>query len=249
MTMASINFGGYKRIVRYVWDPEPTNHDFAHFPIWCLGHKYSRLEVGDYHQSPSLYQKTSYETNQTTAAVADDYSVGPRNESGLENRLHVNSEDDRGWPKEFLDDFESRFWFTYRSNFPLIRKLSNPAKALSNAFGVRLRSQHVDHGGFTSDVGWGCMIRSGQCLIANTLAMLRLGRGLFWPSYLTFVTNRETDWRRGARIGEEKELLMLFADHPEAPFSLHKFVEYGAMACGKYPGEWFGPSATARCIQ
>lgn len=26
-------------------------------------------------------------------------------------------------------------------------------------------------------------------------------------------------------------------------------MERGAAVCGKYPGEWFGPSATARCIQ
>lgn len=26
-------------------------------------------------------------------------------------------------------------------------------------------------------------------------------------------------------------------------------MRHGAAACGKYPGEWFGPSATARCIQ
>lgn len=41
----------------------------------------------------------------------------------------------------------------------------------------------------------------------------------------------------------------MFADDPVAPFSIHRFVKYGASACGKHPGEWFGPSATARCIQ
>lgn len=51
------------------------------------------------------------------------------------------------------------------------------------------------------------------------------------------------------QVREEKELLSLFADDPDAPFSIHRFVEHGASACGKYPGEWFGPSATARCIQ
>ena len=41
----------------------------------------------------------------------------------------------------------------------------------------------------------------------------------------------------------------MFADHPDAPYSIHRFVQCGADSCGKYPGEWFGPSATARCIQ
>jgi cysteine protease ATG4 len=47
----------------------------------------------------------------------------------------------------------------------------------------------------------------------------------------------------------DRAILSLFADDPKAPFSVHRFVEHGAAVCGKYPGEWFGPSATARCIQ
>jgi len=41
----------------------------------------------------------------------------------------------------------------------------------------------------------------------------------------------------------------LFADSPDAPFSIHRFVQHGASACGKHPGQWFGPSATASCIK
>lgn len=62
-------------------------------------------------------------------------------------------------------------------------------------------------------------------------------------------TDASAEWRRGTRLDEERSLLSLFADDPEAPFSIHRFVSHGASACGKHPGEWFGPSATARCIQ
>jgi cysteine protease ATG4 len=70
-------------------------------------------------------------------------------------------------------------------------------------------------------------------LLANAIAMVRLGR----------------DWRREESVEEECRLLKDFADDPRAPYSIHSFVRHGASACGKYPGEWFGPSATARCIQ
>lgn len=41
----------------------------------------------------------------------------------------------------------------------------------------------------------------------------------------------------------------MFADEPDAPFSIHRFVNHGSLYCGKHPGEWFGPSATSRCIE
>lgn len=44
-------------------------------------------------------------------------------------------------------------------------------------------------------------------------------------------------------------MLSLFADHPDAKFSIHRFVKHGAEFCHKFPGEWFGPSATAKCIE
>jgi len=115
---------------------------------------------------------------------------------------------------------------------PCYTQISRSQGIICYVLKVRL-SQLVDQGGFTSDAGWGCMIRSGQSLLANALVMLNLGR----------------DWRRGSSILEERKILSLFADDPKAPYSIHKFVYHGASACGKHPGEWFGPSATARCIQ
>ena len=58
-----------------------------------------------------------------------------------------------------------------------------------------------------------------------------------------------TDWRCDSNLRDERHIVSLFADDPRAPYSIHKFVEYGAEACGTHPGQWFGPSATARCIQ
>ncbi|KAJ5329000.1 hypothetical protein N7452_009390 [Penicillium brevicompactum] len=146
---------------------------------------------------------------------------------------NASMSNDTTWPQEFISDFGSRIWITYRSNFTPIPRTKTPEATSSMTLGVRLRSQLMDSQGFTSDTGWGCMIRSGQALLANTLSILLLGR----------------DWRRGEKVEEESRLLSLFADHPDAPFSIHRFVQRGAESCGKYPGEWFGPSATAKCIQ
>lgn len=81
------------------------------------------------------------------------------------------------WPKEFISDFGSRVWITYRSGFIPIPRTNTPEATSAMTLGVRLRSQLMDSQGFTSDTGWGCMIRSGQSLLANTCSILRLGRG------------------------------------------------------------------------
>lgn len=137
------------RAIRYFWDPEPRNEDPSAM-IWCLGQKYI--------DTPPSTKETTLES-----AIKDDPAST--------------------WPPEFLDDFESRIWMTYRTDFPMIPRspetrglsLTNPAAALEYA-GRVLKGQTGE--GFSSDVGWGCMIRSAQSLLANALITLHLGRGI-----------------------------------------------------------------------
>lgn len=230
-----------KRAVDYLWDRPARNDDPS--PICCLGRTY---EPQYNHQRTSSAPGTSPSgssdsevshadsavvTQPTTSAedAADDELVKSFDQVQMSKSM---DEEDLGWPAEFLDDFESRLWLTYRNSFAPIHKSSETAAASNMSFTTKLRSI-ANQGAFTSDTGWGCMIRSGQSLLANTVVLLRLGR----------------EWRRGQREQEHHQILSLFADTPEAPFSIHKFVEHGAKACGTYPGEWFGPSATARCIR
>ncbi|OJD23352.1 hypothetical protein ACJ73_05297, partial [Blastomyces percursus] len=252
--MNNVDIGKYKRIVQYFWDPEPKNDDEPGSPIWCLGRVYQPLTCPQPQprpQSPQTQEgdnKTRDEHRNDSDQTIHATTTRPSDNGPRLNRqvpLFANhhgsttanppgqQQGQQDWPAAFLDDFESKIWLTYRSSFPLIPKSSDPNAASAMTLGVRLRSQLVDPQGFTTDTGWGCMIRSGQSLLANALAILFLGR----------------DWRRGTKVKEESNLLSLFADDPRASFSIHRFVEHGASACGKYPGEWFGPSATARCIQ
>ena len=170
--MSNVDFGRYKRIVQYFWDPEPQNDDVLNSPIWCLGTKYdSRLNAGR-------------EGTPAPCVTADTPShiAGSSEQASTGSMTSVEKVDDksvhRGWSETFLDDFESRFWFTYRSGFPEIKKSLDPQALQAVTFSVRVRSQLMNQSGFTSDTGWGCMIRSGQSLLANALLILRLGRGI-----------------------------------------------------------------------
>ena len=242
--MSKSDFGGrLQRMVQRFFDSPPKNDDESQAPIWCLGRPYAaslvqsvRKDVHERNPQAGCHDETTQSLHDQDSYVAPDLTEPTSINGTYETPRKVSVDDDDqegGWPRDFLDDFESRIWLTYRSNFPPIPKSIDPKASSAMSFSVRLRSQLIEGGGFTSDTGWGCMIRSGQSLLANTLMMLRLGR----------------DWRRGTKELEERKLLSMFADDPNAPFSIHRFVQHGAEACGTHPGQWFGPSATAQCIR
>ncbi|KAK0610427.1 hypothetical protein B0T17DRAFT_593579 [Bombardia bombarda] len=235
-----------RRILHKIWDPEPINDRSANEPVWCLGCSYA-LDTKTYGPPPQLSASTppadpaksppTPPTAESTVAAAAHQppdtppdSVSSSFDSSL---AYEEPGQDGGWPPAFLDDFESRIWMTYRTGFEVIPRSADPKASSSLSFAMRLKTSFGDATGFSSDTGWGCMIRSGQSLLANAILIARLGR----------------EWRRAVDPDAEREVLSLFADDPRSPYSLHSFVQHGAVACGKYPGEWFGPSATARSIQ
>lgn len=246
-----INGVDVKRFVRYFYDPQPKNDDVSGMPIWCLGREYASgpppqpVSTTDHDDIVEIASSIdSYAPSETTVSTSPELpaSVPPASSGSFDDASLVNGDNvpslsndpsDGGWPTPFLDDFESKIWMTYRSNFAPIPRSQDPGVSTGITFSVRLRNL-AEREGFGSDTGWGCMIRSGQSLLANALIMLRMGR----------------DWRRRkSEVIEESKVVSLFADSPEAPFSIHKFVQHGAAACGKHPGQWFGPSATASCIK
>ncbi|KAL3233864.1 Cysteine protease ATG4 [Nakaseomyces bracarensis] len=140
-------------------------------------------------------------------------------------------------PDNINKDILSRLNFTYRTNFEPIRKQdsgpsplnvrvvfrNNPLSTLDNVI------NHRDY--FITDIGWGCMIRTGQSLLGNAIQMVKYGK----------------DYRSADK--DTHEITELFADNFNSPFSLHNFVTMGNKLNGISPGEWFGPATTSSCIQ
>lgn len=166
-----------------------TNDVASKSSIWCLGQEHIRSPPpppAEARPRPPSFNNTQPSPPESTAshsipsngpATPPDSTASSSFDSGLAYDEARNSEDDYGWPPSFLDDFEARIWLTYRSGFPAIPRSQDPAAASAISLKVRF-SSWADQGGFTSDTGWGCMIRSGQSLLANSLVMLRLGRGM-----------------------------------------------------------------------
>jgi hypothetical protein len=123
-----------------------------------------------------------------------------------------------GWPSSFYHDFYSRIALTYRTGFPAIPCSPSSSQAGHGGVGGVLSSLGASMGrggrtgisdvkevggeGLSSDTGWGCMLRTGQSLLANALMVVHLGRGSFPSSFRPFLPRPNlsfphyADWRR-----------------------------------------------------
>ncbi|KAL1189572.1 Cysteine protease ATG4b [Cardamine amara subsp. amara] len=109
----------------------------------------------------------------------------------------------------FKQDFSSLILMTYRRGFEPIGDTT-----------------------YTSDVNWGCMLRSGQMLFAQALLFQRLGRS----------------WRKKDSEppeGEYLKILELFGDCEASAFSIHNLILVGE-SYGLAAGSWVGPYAVCR---
>ncbi|XP_060064058.1 cysteine protease ATG4B-like [Ylistrum balloti] len=114
--------------------------------------------------------------------------------------------------EELHRDFVSRLWMTYRRNFPAIGGT-----------------------GPTGDTGWGCMLRCGQMMLAQTLLVHHCGREWVWAD------NGHHDdiyWR----------ILSLFQDKKSANYSIQQIASMGVSE-GKAVGQWFGPNTVAQVLK
>lgn len=176
----------FRRLMQLFWDPEPSNDPSADQPVWCLGQRYKLGDkpASDYSAKSQITTKpdkpitANDDKNQSTAAP-NAAAASHEADSGHVSCTFACEEPlpQGSWPQLFIDDFESRFWMTYRSDFEKIPASSDPKALASLSLAMRIKSSFGDQAGFTSDSGWGCMIRSGQSLLATTIALLRLGRG------------------------------------------------------------------------
>jgi hypothetical protein len=198
--MAHVDLGRYRRIVQMFWDPEPTNDASLDQPVWCLGRSYKLHNAKEVQASKRAdhYSSSDKSTKATPPATSHSSASDGDPESGVlvsatyapdtppdstsssfssSLAYEEQAQEDGRWPQGFIDDFESRLWMTYRSDFELIPKAVDPKAVSSLSLSMRIKSQLSDQAGYSSDSGWGCMIRSGQSLLANAILCLRLGRG------------------------------------------------------------------------
>ncbi|TBU38471.1 peptidase family C54-domain-containing protein [Dichomitus squalens] len=266
LTAARHGKGHLDKAMRYLLDSDATP-DKCPEPIWLLGVQHPGYEPSpppapDPNASPA--RRSSADSRRGSAFRSSNSSPGSPSSAPPDPSLSqsqppssypANSKDrdkdpSKNWPPVFYADFTSRIWLTYRSQFFPIRDTTlaaleqevhdSPTGLPSSPPSKRWNWPIGGEKGWTSDAGWGCMLRTGQSLLANALLHLHLGR----------------DWRRPphpvytADYAMYVQIVTWFLDTPSplCPFSVHRMALVGK-DLGKEVGQWFGPSTAAGAIK
>lgn len=160
---------------------------------------------------------------------------------------------DEGGREHFRRCFSSLLWLTYRRGFPPLAG-----------------------GSLTTDSGWGCVLRTGQMLLARGLMLHLMPSGWTWSvsqravkddmDLLRSTESIQSGWnssqhagRRARKLslgslldrpteGTHRKVVAWFADLDTAPFGIHRLVELGKSS-GKKAGDWYGPSIVAHILR
>ncbi|KAF7990698.1 hypothetical protein HCN44_000503 [Aphidius gifuensis] len=167
----------------------------------------------------SCYHKKSDDNLEATSPEAASEAAGSDNDSNGDVSIAEDATSLDETMDGFKRDFSSRLWLTYRKEFPILNGSS-----------------------FSTDCGWGCMLRSGQMMLAQALVCHFLGRDWRWrPDQLSIATPLEEN--------KHRMIIKWFGDQPapQSPLSIHSLVSLGA-STGKRAGDWYGPASVAHLL-
>ncbi|CAD6993213.1 cysteine protease ATG4D [Ceratitis capitata] len=234
--------------VKYGWSGKIKPNFSKEQPVWLLGRCYHRK----YTPPSSMESSTELSTNAggliATSLSGSAYETaeqylpvdGATNTSNIYPPLNPHQIDEIVVPQElgmdaaenqvaehpweegiegFRRDFYSRIWMTYRREFPT-----------------------MNGSNYTSDCGWGCMLRSGQMLLAQGLVCHFLGRSWRYDA--------DTQLHSTFEDNMHKKIIKWFGDSSSksSPFSIHALVSLGE-EMGKKPGDWYGPASVSYLLK
>lgn len=146
--------------VSHLWNQQEQQQSSSDSTLWLLGCEYA-VTMSTLEKDMMRAQREPIFDTITTTTTGEDNDNDDDDETSAETGDNTTtassapSSYDMTMPPDFYHDLCSRLWMTYRHNFPPIRPSA-----------------------YKTDIGWGCMLRSGQSLLANTLLIHCLGRGM-----------------------------------------------------------------------
>ncbi|XP_055923800.1 cysteine protease ATG4D [Eupeodes corollae] len=211
--------------VKYGWSGKIRSNFSKEQPVWLLGRCYHRKYTPPTSMESSAELTASLEpikggltaVHQIEIQVDESLVAQELGMDAIENQAAENP-----WEEGiegFKRDFYSRLWMTYRREFPI-----------------------MNGSNYTSDCGWGCMLRSGQMLLAQGLLCHFLGRSWRWDPETQLHSTYEDNLHR--------KIIKWFGDSSSknSPFSIHALVNLG-QEMGKKPGDWYGPASVSHLLR
>ncbi|XP_053684547.1 cysteine protease ATG4D [Sabethes cyaneus] len=224
--------------VKFGWTGKIKTNFSKEQPLWLLGRCYHQKATPIPSMESSVELSSNLETNQLVfegvqpavqlqERASEIFVESPPEETGTDAAEDISPDatvEEEGI-EAFKRDFISRLWMTYRKEF-----------------------QTMDDSNYTSDCGWGCMIRSGQMLLAQGLMIHFLGRNWRWDSSGENLRLNYNSLNYEDSI--HRKIIRWFGDTSSrtSPFSIHTLVALGKET-GKKPGDWYGPGAVAHLIR
>lgn len=198
LTAARHGKGHLDKAMRYLLDSDATP-DKCPDPIWLLGVQHPGYEPappsssdtpsspGRRSSSDSRRSPSSFRSSASSSPVVSSSAPDPSLSQSMPASGGPSKDPSKNWPPVFYADFTSRIWLTYRSQFYPIRDTTlaaldselpdDPTVVPSSPPTKKWNWPLGGEKGWTTDAGWGCMLRTGQSLLANALVHLHLGRG------------------------------------------------------------------------
>ncbi|KAJ9101225.1 hypothetical protein QFC21_003444 [Naganishia friedmannii] len=141
---------------------------------------------------------------------------------------------------------KSSAWATWMSNISSVNITGGGGGGIGSGSGEGTTNER----GLTADSGWGCMLRTGQSLLANALVCYHLGRDWRLPDTLLPDGPPLDSQAMKEKYATYIQILSWFLDDPApvCPFSVHRMALVGKQL-GKEVGEWFGPSTAAGAVK
>jgi cysteine protease ATG4 len=183
--------GQLDKAMRYLLDSDSTP-DKCTEPIWLLGLQHPGYDPSA-DPAPALSRRGSVDSRRASSFRTSTSSTVSSPGGGNAHSPSSSKSHAAHWSPEFFADFTSCVWITYRTNFQPIRDSSltvlEREQAEVAAAAVTGSPNPISSSppskrwwpggekGWTSDTGWGCMLRTGQSLLATALIHLHLGRG------------------------------------------------------------------------
>ncbi|KAL9648776.1 hypothetical protein ABK040_003710 [Willaertia magna] len=194
----------------------------------------SSLPIETFNNNNNYFNNNNSNNYNSTSAASSAVSSYNNNGSSISGNNYLNSQQELLLEQDNSPTTPSSYYIPFNNNqqYSSSPNSKNNNNSSSSSSLSRLYRSLMS---YTSDSGWGCMMRTGQMMLGHAFVTHYLGRSFRLP-----VAERNRNMY--------DIILNWFYDEDLRPYSIHRITRAGKLF-GKKIGEWFGPSTISYVIK